>query len=111
LILPLSCKVAAHIHLSLAKLCRIVSSYFIHLEKCVLECLADPLLRYPTGPWAWRRQWQAIRVTEYGGAAGCGALYTIMRSSSEQLRWLRQVNDYFDYVHLRQVIGNVCVGT
>jgi hypothetical protein len=32
---------------------------------------------------------QTIHVTEYGGAAGCGALYTILRSSSLQLRRLR----------------------
>jgi hypothetical protein len=41
---------------------------------------------------------RTIRVTEYGGAAGCGALYTILRSSSERLRRLRQVNDYVDYM-------------
>jgi hypothetical protein len=51
-------------------------------------------------------------VTEYGGAAGCGALYTILWSSSEQLRRLRQVNDYVNYTRLRKVFtGNVCAGT
>jgi hypothetical protein len=51
-------------------------------------------------------------VTEYGGAAGCGALYTILRSSSERLRRLRQVNDYVDYVRLCRVfIDNICAGT
>jgi hypothetical protein len=54
---------------------------------------------------------RTVRVTEYGGAAGCGALYTILRSSSERLRRLCQVNDYVDYVRLRQVFtGNVCAG-
>jgi hypothetical protein len=53
-----------------------------------------------------------VRVTEYGGAAGCGALYMILRSSSERLRRLRQVNDYVGYVHLRWVfIDNACAGT
>jgi hypothetical protein len=75
----------------------------------MLECPADPLFRCPTGPWAWRRRRQAVRVTEYGGATDCGALYTILRSSSERLR---QVNNYIDYVRLRRVsIGNVCAGT
>jgi hypothetical protein len=75
----------------------------------MLECPADPFFRCPAGPRAWRRRRQAVCVTEYGGAADCGALYTILRSSSEQLR---QVNDYIDYVRLRQVsIGNVCAGT
>jgi hypothetical protein len=50
---------------------------------------ADPYFRCPAGPRAWRRRRQAVRVTEYGGAAGCGALYTILRSSSEQLHRLR----------------------
>jgi hypothetical protein len=82
---------------------------FIHLVEVVLEYLADPFFRYPAGPRAWRRQRQTVRVTEYGGAAGCGALYTIVRSSSERLR---QVNDYVDYVLLHRVfIGNVCAGT
>jgi hypothetical protein len=66
-----------------------------------VDCPADPLFCCPAGPWAWRRRRQAVRVTEYGGAAGCGALYMILRSSSEQLRRLRQVNDYVDYVRLR----------
>jgi hypothetical protein len=82
------------IHLSLAKLCRIVSLRFTHLEKCVLECPADLLFRCPAGPWAWRIRRQAVRVTEYGGAVGYGALYMILRSSSERLRRLRQVNDH-----------------
>jgi hypothetical protein len=55
---------------------------------------------------------QTVRVSEYGGAAGCGAVYTISWSSSEPLRRLRQVNDYADYVRLpRLSIGNVCAGT
>jgi hypothetical protein len=55
---------------------------------------------------------RTVRVTEYGGAASCGAVYTISRSSSEPLRQLRQVNDYVDYVRLRRVsIGNICAGT
>jgi hypothetical protein len=78
----------------------------------VLECPADPFFRCPAGPRAWRRRRQAVRVTEYGDAAGCGAMYMISRSSSEPLRRLRQVNDYVDYVRLRRVsIGNVCAGT
>jgi hypothetical protein len=81
---------------------------FIHLVEVVLECLADPFFRCPARPRAWRRRRQTICVTEYEGATGCGALYTIVRSSSERLC---QVNDYVDYVHLRRVfIGNVCVG-
>jgi hypothetical protein len=48
--------------------------------------------------WGHGGRHQTIRVIEYGGAAGCGALYTILRSSSERLRRLRQVNDYVDYV-------------
>jgi hypothetical protein len=72
----------------------------------------DPLFCCPAGPWAWRRQRQAVRVTEYGGAAICGALYTILRSSSEQLPRLRHLNDYVDYMRLHQVsIGNVYAGT
>jgi hypothetical protein len=78
----------------------------------VLECPADPFFRCPAGPRVWRRRRQAVRVTVYGGAAGCGALYMIFGLSSERLRRLRQVNDYVDYVCLRQVsIGNVCAGT
>jgi hypothetical protein len=73
---------------------------------------ADLFFRCPAGPRAWRRRRQAVRVTEYGGVAGCGAMYMISRSSSEPLRRLRQVNDYVDYVRLRRVsIGNVCAGT
>jgi hypothetical protein len=45
----------------------------------------DPFFSCPAGSRAWRRRRQAVRVTEYGGAAGCGALYTILRSSSERL--------------------------
>jgi hypothetical protein len=109
---PSPAKLLPQIHLGLAKLCRIVSSRFTHLEKWVLECPADPLFRCPTGPRTWRRRRQAVRVAKYGGAAGCGALYTILRSSSEPLRRLCQVNDYVDYVRLRRVsIGNVCAGT
>jgi hypothetical protein len=109
---PSPAKLLPQIRLGLAKLCQIVSSRFTHLEKWVLECPADPLFRCPAEPRAWRRRRQAVRLTEYGGAAGCGALYTILRSSSEPLRRLRQVNDYIDYVCLRLVsIGNVCVGT
>jgi hypothetical protein len=99
------------ISLGLVKLCQIVSSRFTHLEKWVLECPADPFFRCPAGPRAWRRRRQAVRVTEYGGAVGCGTVYTISRLSSEPLRRLRQVNDYVDYVRLRRVsIGNVCAG-
>jgi hypothetical protein len=109
---PSPAKLLPQICLSLAKLYQIVSSRFTHLEKYVLECLVDPLFCCPAGPWAWRRWWQAIHVTEYGGAAGCGALYTILRSSSERLCRLRQVNNYVDYMRLRQVFtGNVCAGT
>jgi hypothetical protein len=112
LILTLSRKVAAPNPSCLAKLCRIVSSSFTHLEKWVLECSADPFFHCPAGPRAWRRRRQAVRVTEYGGAASCGAVYTISWSSSEPLRRLRQVNDYVDYVHLpRLSIGNICAGT
>jgi hypothetical protein len=51
-------------------------------------------------------------VTEHGGAATCGAGYTILRSSSEPRRRLRQVNNYIDYVRLHQLsIVNVCAGT
>jgi hypothetical protein len=109
---PSPAKLLPQIRLGLAKLYRIVSLRFTHLEKWVLECLADPLFRCPAGPRAWRRRWQAVCVTEYRGATGCGAVYTISRSSSEPLRRLRQVNDYVDYVCLRRVsIGNVCAGT
>jgi hypothetical protein len=109
---PSPAELLPQIRLGLAKLCRIVSSSFTHLEKWVLECPADPFFRCPAGPRAWRRRRQAIRVTEYGGAAGCGAVYTISWSSSEPLRRLCQVNDYVDYVHIPQLsIGNVCAGT
>jgi hypothetical protein len=105
-------KLLPQIRLGLAKLYRIVSSRFTHLERWVLECPADPLFRCPAGPRAWRRRRQAVRVTEYEGAAGCCAVYTISRSSSEPLRCLCQVNDYIDYVHLHRVsIDNVCAGT
>jgi hypothetical protein len=78
----------------------------------MLECLADPFFHCPAGPRAWRRRRQAVRVTEYGGATDCGALYTILRLSSDRLRRLRQVNDYVDYMRLHQVFtGNVCAGT
>jgi hypothetical protein len=109
---PFLPKLLPEIRLGLAKLCRIVSSRFTHLEKWVLECLADPFFHCPAGPRAWRRRRQAVRVTEYGDAASCGVVYTISRSSSERLRRLRQVNDYVDYVRLCRVsIGNVCVRT
>jgi hypothetical protein len=109
---PSPAKLLPQIRLGLAKLCQIVSSRFTHLEKWVLEYPADPLFRCPAGPRAWRRRRQAIRVTEYGGATVSGALYTILRSSSEPLRQLCQVNDYVDYMCLCQVsIGNVCAGT
>jgi hypothetical protein len=112
LILPFPAYLLPNLCLSLAKLCPIFSLYFIHLEKCMLECLADPFFRCPARPRAWRRQRQVVRMTEYGGTADCGALYTILRSSSERLRRLRQVNDYVDYVRLRQVFtSNVCSGT
>jgi hypothetical protein len=106
---PSPTKLLPQIRFGLAKLYRIVSLRFKHLEKWVLECPADPLFRCPAGPRAWRRRRQAVHVTEYGGAAGCGALYMILRSSSEPLH---QVNDYVDYVHLRRVsIGNICAGS
>jgi hypothetical protein len=112
LILPFPHSCCPNIRLSLAKLCRIISSWFIHLEKCVVECPVDPFFRCPAGPRAWRSRRRAIRVTEHGGAAGCGAVYTILWSSSEPLRRLRQVNNYVDYMHLpRFSIGNVCAGT
>jgi hypothetical protein len=82
------------------------------LEKWVLECPADPFFCCPAAPRAWRSRRRAIRVTEHGGAAGCGAVYTISWWSSEPLRRLRQVNDYVDYVRLpRLSINNVCAGT
>jgi hypothetical protein len=96
------------IHLGLAKLCRIVSSSFTHLEKCVLECPADPFFRCPTGPRAWRSRRWAIRVSEYGGAAGCGAVYTILWSSSEPLRRLRTSSST---LHRKHFCGNVIPAT
>ena len=105
-------KLLPQIRLGLAKLCRIVSSSFTHLEKWVLEFLVDPFFRCPAGPRAWMSRRRAVRVTEHGGAAGCGAVYMISWSSSEPLRRLRQVNDYVDYMRLRRVfIDNVCAGT
>jgi hypothetical protein len=98
--------------LGLAKLCRIVSSSFTHLEKWVLECPVDPFFRCPARPRAWRSRRQAVRVTEYRAATGCSAMYTISWSSSEPLCRLCQVNDYIDYICLpRLSIGNVCAGT
>jgi hypothetical protein len=112
LVLPSPAKLLPQIRLGLAKLCRIVSSSFTHLEKWVLECLADPFFRCPAGPRAWRSRRRDVRVTEHGGAAGCGAVYTISWSSSKRLRRLRQANDYVDYVRLpRLSIGNVCART
>jgi hypothetical protein len=109
---PSPAKLLPQIRLGLAKLCRIVSSSFTHLEKWVLECPADSFFRCPAGPRAWRSRRRAVRVTEHGGATGCGAVYTISWSSSKPLRRLRQVNDYVDYVRLpRLSIGNVCAGT
>jgi hypothetical protein len=109
---PSPAKLLPQIRLGLAKLCRIVNSSFTQLEKWVLECPADPFFRYPAGPRAWKSRWRAVRVTEHGGAAGCGAVYTISWSSSEPLHRLRQVTDYIDYVHLpRLSIGNICAGT
>lgn len=61
---------------------------------------ADPFFRCPAGPRAWRSRRRAVRVTEHGGAATCSAGYTILRSSSEPRRRLRQVNDYVHYVRL-----------
>jgi hypothetical protein len=79
---------------------------------CVLEYPADPFFRCPAGPRAWRSRRQAVYVTEYGGAAGCGAVYTISWLLSEPLRRLRQVNNYVDYVRLPWLsIDNVCAGT
>jgi hypothetical protein len=51
----------------------------------VLECPADPFFRCPAGPRAWRRRRRTVRMTEHGGAAGCGALYPILRSSQVHL--------------------------
>jgi hypothetical protein len=57
----------------------------------------DPNFLCPAGPKAWRTSRnhtcdrvrnRTVRVTEYGGATGCGALYTIFSSSSERLRRL-----------------------
>jgi hypothetical protein len=111
LVLPSPAKLLPQIRLGLAKLCRIVSSSFTHLEKYVLECPADPFFRCPAGPRAWRSRWWAVRVTKHEGAAGCGVVYMISWSSSEPLRRLRQVNDYVDYVRLpRLSISNVCAG-
>jgi hypothetical protein len=45
-----------------------------------------------------------VRVTEYGGAAGCGTLYTILRSSSEQLHRLRASSSS---LHRQCLCGNV----
>jgi hypothetical protein len=85
---------------------------FTHLEKWVLEYPADPFFRCPAGLRAWRSRRRAVRVTEHGGAAGCGAVCTILWSSIEPLRRLHSVNDYVDYVRLpRLSIGNVCAGT
>ena len=75
---PSPAKLLPQIRLGLAKLCRIVSSSFTHLEKSVLECPADPFFRCPAGPRAWRSRRRAVRVTEHGGAATCGAVYTIL---------------------------------
>jgi hypothetical protein len=39
-------------------------------------------------------------------------VYTILWSSSEPLRRLRQVNNYVDYVRLHRLsIVNICAGT
>jgi hypothetical protein len=62
------------------------------------------LLRWLAHTWAWRRWRQAVRVTEYGGAAGCSAFYTILRSSSEQLCWLRAS---LSSLHQQHLCGNV----
>jgi hypothetical protein len=43
---------------------------------------------------------QTVRVTEYGGATGCGTLYTILRLSSEQLRRLRMSSSSIHWQHL-----------
>jgi hypothetical protein len=112
LVLPFPAKLLPQICLGLAKLCRIVSLSFTHLEKWVLECPVDPFFRWPAGPRAWKSQRQDVRVSEHGGATGCGAVYTISWSSSEPLRRLRQVNHYANYVRLpRLSISNVCAGT
>jgi hypothetical protein len=70
----------------------------------MLECPVDPFFRCPAGPRVWRRRRQTVRVTEYGGAAGCGALYTIIRSSSERLHRLRASSSS---LHRQRLCGNV----
>jgi hypothetical protein len=108
--LPQSC--CPKILLGLAKLCRIVSSRFTHLEKCVLECPADPFFCCPAGPRAWRSRWWAVRVTKHGSAAGCGAVYTILWSSSEPLRRLSseqlcRLRASPSTLHRQRLCGNV----